>query len=196
MRKATLALLLCTFAADLAFASSHGDGYSGGTVNWDRITVSGVNYYSGQGGEFTITGSTLDLSAYVVGTTSELSGTNSFQTFCLEKQEYVRQPMNAWVSTEAAGPGDPVTAVNPFGSHAWEGGTGQGDDLDPRTAYLYTQFATGSLSSLGYVYTGSGRTASAAALQNVIWAIEGESGSSWSPNPTSVLETAFFAAAL
>jgi hypothetical protein len=49
------------------------------------------------------------------------------------------------------------------------------DPLDPMTAYLYTQFITGSLSTVGYIYTpGPDRVASADALQNAIWYIENE----------------------
>jgi MYXO-CTERM domain-containing protein len=45
--------------------------------------------------------------------------------------------------------------------------------LSSETAYLFTKFATGELD--GYVYTdGSDRSASAEALQRVIWYFEGE----------------------
>ncbi len=48
-----------------------------------------------------------------------------------------------------------------------------GDPLDPRTAYLYTKFVSGTLA--GYDYTPStGRIFSAKALQDVIWYIEDE----------------------
>jgi hypothetical protein len=61
------------------------------------------------------------------------------------------------------------------GSHSILGGKPKGDNLDDRTAYLYTKFATGTLA--GYNYTaGSGRAASAADLQNAIWYIEQEGG--------------------
>jgi hypothetical protein len=76
--------------------------------------------------------------------------------------------MDLWVSTANVNGSTP-------GSHSWRGGadTNAGDNLDPRTAYLYTKFATGVLSN--YIY-GAGRNVSAGALQNAIWYIESEIG--------------------
>jgi len=179
MRRVVLITVMCAFVATpvLADFSGHGLGYDGGTANWDRKG----GYYAGQGGEFTIWGSGLDLSnsAYA-DTTSGLAvgGTiksESFQSFCIEVSERIYEPMEIWVSEEnAAGTG--------FGTHAWEGGTGSGDDLNAETAYLYTQFATGNLS--GYAYTGTvgglDRSETAGALQRLIWSIEGEGGSNFS----------------
>jgi len=52
----------------------------------------------------------------------------------------------------------------------------QGDPLDPRTAYLYTQFRNGTLSNYDYTPNSPGRAASADALQKAIWHLEGEAG--------------------
>jgi len=178
---------MCAFVAAPALAGPHGDGYDGGIADWSRITVSGVNYYAGQGGEFTLhhvvssvssDTMTLDNSAYSANTSGLGGHPESFQTFCLETGEYAHEPMKIWVSEEAAGedPGD----YGP-GSHAWYGRmalTG-GDDLDYRTAYLYTQFATGQLN---YAYTGTikvggvdlDRSQTAGALQLLFWYIEDE----------------------
>ena len=98
----------------------------------------------------------------------------SFQTFCVEMSETITNPMNVFVSTEAAG-SEPQD--NGPGSHAYEGGVpgspSIGDDLDPKTAYLYTRFVGGTLAALGYDYTpGTGREDSAKVLQNLIWGIE------------------------
>jgi len=186
MRKLVFIAVLCAFFATpvLADPFGHGEGYDGGTAYWDRED----GYYAGQGGEFTIEGAGLLLSnsAYAATTSGIGSDADSFQSFCIEMAENIYEPMEIWVS-EAS-----TTALTTYGSgsHAWEGGTGSGDDLDPMTAYLYTMFATGTLD--GYNYTaGVARVASAAALQNVIWGIEGEL-SSWNPNSLTGLEEDFY----
>lgn len=181
MRRVVFIIVMCAFAfvatpvlADLV--GHNGDGYDGGTANWDRQ----VGYYAGQGGEFTIWGGSglkLSNSAYADSTSGlkwdSVGGDESFQSFCIETAETIYEPMEIWVSEgNAAGTG--------FGSHAWKGGTGLGDDLDAETAYLYTQFATGQLD--GYNYGSGGyaelsRSETAGALQRLIWYIEGEGGS-------------------
>ena len=109
-------------------------------------------------GEFTVTpNSDLQL----------LTGeTGPFQSFCLEANEYLNANggiYNVIVNDEAI-----------LGGDRWPGeaaGLDGGDLLDPRTAYLYSQFRAGTL--VGYDY-GAGRAASALALQTAIWHIEGE----------------------
>lgn len=166
MRKLVLFIIAVAFLAAPALATlTNGVGYSGGRVNYDRIS----GYYSGSGGEFTLkdntAGSLLLSNAAYSSKTSGISGAESFQTFCVEFGEYVGQPMDIWVST--------ANVDSTAGSHAWHGGTGVGDDLDARTAYLYTQFAKGVLSN--YDYDASvNRKGSAAELQEAIWRIEGE----------------------
>jgi hypothetical protein len=128
-------------------------------------------YYAGNGGEFTIYDydtSTLTNAAYSDKTRnipgvllgSKNLPTPSFQTFCVETDEYISEggTYQAEISTTAIKGGK---------------NTKLGDDLGFHTAYLYQQFATGSLS--GYDYeAGSGRLASADALQNAIWFLEQE----------------------
>jgi hypothetical protein len=148
--------------------------YYGGRIYYNRIG----GYYSGNGGEFTLRsdgglGLLLSNSAYDAKTRGEDGNPESFQTFCVETAEYVAQPMDIVVSTtfvnEATG------AITGPGSHAILGSKPFGDNLDPMTAYLYTKFAQGTLA--GYNYTvGAQRVASAGALQNAIWFIEGEGG--------------------
>jgi hypothetical protein len=100
----------------------------------------------------------------------------SFQTFCVETGEYVAQPMDIIVSTTFINEVNPGGgAVTGPGSHAILGGKAFGDNLDPRTAYLYTKFATGTLAGYTYV-AGAGRIASARDLQKAIWYIEQEAG--------------------
>lgn len=89
----------------------------------------------------------------------------SFETFCLEKQEFIGFDTEYQVA---------------FSNAAKSGGGGKElidgvyqDPLDARTAYLYTQFIAGTLT--GYNYgTGTDRVNSANALQKAIWFIEEE----------------------
>lgn len=82
-------------------------------------------------------------------------GTYLFDTFCMERYEYFSF-------------GQPLTVAGISDRAIW-GGIGPGGDLlDPKTAYLYTQFRSGTLT--GYF----GNEASANALQLAIWHIEGE----------------------
>jgi hypothetical protein len=193
MRRVILVAAVCAFVATPVFADPwNGAGYSGGTAYWDRIG----GYYDGLGGEFTLhnatAGSLLLTNGGFSSNTSGKEGPESFQTFCIERDEYVHstnsEVLDIWVSTANANGSTP-------GSHAWNGGlnTDAGDNLDPMTAYLFTQFATGTLA--GYDYNpGAGRAASASALQNVIWGIEGEMGVGWTA--ADGLETTFYNAAV
>jgi len=126
-------------------------------------------YYSGVGGEFTVT---------PYGVSGHTEGTG-FQTFCLEYGEFVRlnETYDVVINTVAI-----------------RGGVGeQGDPLDPMTAFLYNAFLDGTLASYGYDYTpGPERSQSAGALQKVIWYIEGERGKDWCPGSKS---EAFYQAA-
>jgi hypothetical protein len=171
MKKLMFIGVVCVFMAAPAFANpTHGAGYDGGQANYTRVN----GYYTGIGGEFTIQsngvpGLLLSNTAYNYNLntrTRGISGSESFQTFCLEYTEYITEPMNVWVST-ANIDGSP-------GSHAWKGGTGAGDNLNPQTAYLYYQFATGNLQNYDYSLVGSVRADDAGQLQRAIWFLEGE----------------------
>jgi hypothetical protein len=132
----------------------------------DTVTVTRINgYYSGNGGEFTLSPSSPVPSDYVPGKTSGIGGTGSpnFQSFCLETREYVNAP---------GGPYE--AALNNGAVYGDGGGSGSYDPLSVGTAWLYLQFQLGILSS--YDYTPPGRDTSADALQKAIWYLEGESG--------------------
>ena len=167
----TFAALLLIVAPALADTWKDGAGYSGGTM---YLSQTG-NEAAGRGGEFTLqkdgTAVWLSNAAYADVAKNQGGKTDSFQTFCIETGEFIASPTHIWVSTESTVEGTP-------GSHSWVGGVpGTGDDLDQKTAWLYTQFATGNLATLGYNYTpGAGRIESAGALQRLIWSIEGEGG--------------------
>ncbi len=118
-------------------------------------------YYSGNGGEFTAIG-TPYVGAYDSSATATIpSGATGFQTFCLELNESLS------FGTLYDYPGLENAAV--------QGGLGGGspDEISWGTAWLYSQFAAGSLA--GYDYTpGASRSSSAGLLQQAIWWLEHE----------------------
>lgn len=170
--KRTLVLLTLVglLATPLLAAPTNGGGFYGGSFGYTRLT----GYYQGGGGEYTLfsggtPGLLLGNSMYASGVTAGLAGkAESFQTFCLEGGEFGGQPREIWVSTEFVDGTD--------GSHSWLGGTAAGDNLDVRTAYLYYNFAKGTLSNYAYAGTVNGlnRAETAGALQQAIWLIENE----------------------
>ncbi len=114
-------------------------------------------YYYGDGGEFTAAGTALNAN-YSASALAAGSGGVGFQTFCLERDEYVTLP--GWYDYT-------------IGNAAVDGGVGgpSPDPLSWGTAWLYSQFAAGSLG--GYNY-GAGRSTSARYLQEAIWWLEHE----------------------
>jgi hypothetical protein len=131
------------------------------------------SYADGQGGEFRAVGdaglnSVVNWSAYsplTQGTTTSSEynsalGSQYFQTFCTETAEEF-SPGNSY----------PVTSI---GNNALYAGTGHPVPITLGVAYLYSQFAAGTLAGYDYTY-GSGRTASAAVVQAAIWSLLGES---------------------
>jgi hypothetical protein len=96
-----------------------------------------------------------------------LSGQEYFQTFCIEYNEEFSPgtTYNVTISEKAMWGSQPPP---PFPG---------GDPISIGTAWLYSQFAAGTLSGYNYNYGNSGlnnRTASAGALQQAIWWLEGE----------------------
>lgn len=158
-------LLVLPAQADLSDYLS--DGVDVGSSVVDTGQWSGIS----GGGEFSFYNADLNTDAYADVTKNQYSNTGSFQTFCVEKDEYVYPPDYVVEKTI-------VNEYEPGKSRAVLGGKGGGepDPLSPFTAYLYTMFATGQLD--GYRYTGSDaeRRSDADALQTAIWAIENEIG--------------------
>jgi len=139
-------------------------------------TVLGITYSAGAGGEFTIKpidGPLVGVESNYSSLTKNIKNAPSFQSFCLETRETMSS-------------GEYV-----FNTKAIEGGVGPGGDpISPETAYLYTQFARGVLSSYDYSNTGVGRSVSAAELQRAIWELEGETiGSGQLPATTGQAAT-------
>ncbi len=110
------------------------------------------DYQAGSGGEFKAIVTSEGIPGYSVGST--------FQSFCLEYDEYFRFNTTYYV------------VVNDKAVMGGAGGPSP-DPLDPRTAWLYNEFADQTLA--GYIFDDiNGRLASAEALQNAIWYLEDE----------------------
>jgi hypothetical protein len=158
MKRIALVLLLVAALAPSAMAGPVGQvqvGYSGSPYG---------PYQTGQGGEFTLNAlspSGLDTSGYAAGVTGGIGGlAGTFQTFCIEGNEYIAgydTIYNASLDTYAEAGGQ-------------TGATAGKDPVSVGTGWLYSQFAQGTLAGYGAV----GRLASAGALQNALWWLEGE----------------------
>jgi hypothetical protein len=108
------------------------------------------------------------LAGYVLATGDPTAVTPYFQTFCVEKSEYFT-PGNTY---------DVSISYN----IKYDGGLflPNGEPITMGTAWLYSQFAAGTLIGSGplpydYAY-GGGRTATAGDLQEAIWYLQGEAG--------------------
>jgi hypothetical protein len=120
------------------------------------VRTSGYYDTSYGGGEFTLKGSPWANPKHYAAATLVAGG---FQTFCLERNEFLSgQPFDGWLNTAAVAGG--LAGGSP-------------DPISIGTAWLYKQFAEGTLA--GYDYTpGPDREASARALQEAIWMLEDE----------------------
>jgi hypothetical protein len=122
-------------------------------------------YQEGQGGEFTIKPSDLSFLSGYSGSTSNQGVNFTFQTFCMEEYEYIdpNTTYEAVLNNEVVGQSQPA-----------------GDPLSLGSAFLYYEFAKGTL--VGYNYYNGGteeeriaaRKTSAGLLQNALWWLEGE----------------------
>jgi len=146
MKKVLLTLMVAAFFASNAMA----------VMTVDVKRMSGYYGYNG-GGEFTLT--------QAAGSDPIPGYVGPWQTFCVERNEYVMPPKTAHLTIETYAINGGKSGQEPAGSNM--------DPLDAKTAFLYDQFLSGSLT--GYNYTpGAGRSASANSFQNVVWFIEGE----------------------
>ncbi len=136
----------------------------GSAMALDVAIVRNAGYYSGSGGEFTLGPVPSSWSyGYDSVATHTIGRGTGIQTFCLERDEFVQA--------------NPHQAVVNAAGVAYGGGvnTDSGDAISKGTAWLYEKFSGGTLDDLGYDYTpGAGRETTAAALQNMIWALEDE----------------------
>lgn len=118
-------------------------------------------YHKGSGGEFTFTpvGGWLDLSGYSSRTTGQGGYGGSFQTFCLEMNEYILEGSSY---------------VGSLGPEANLGGGGPNPDpVSQGTGWLYSQFASDNWQA-GLTYDYTSARSNAAALQEAIWFLEQE----------------------
>jgi len=135
------------FAACLAIASP--------VMAVPTIRLDQGDWQYGSGGEFKINVISGEIPGNPVG--------SSFQTFCIETDEYITFGKTYYVqiSTNAILGGANVQSPDP---------------LDPRTAWLYNEFLNETLTGYDFGNTGIGRKTSAGALQRAIWYIEQEIG--------------------
>lgn len=166
MKKIVFALTLCFFVAGPAFAVM-------------TLTMTD-SYGTTGGGEFLLK----PTNSWPFAPTSlgEVSG--KFESFCVEKNEYINSGGTFYAVLNAGAVNGGNGGQTPPGSNF--------DPLDPRTAYLYDQFISGTLAGYAYDTSGSGRGAirvrSANALQHVIWYIEDEENMAWTPGDNSLMD--------
>lgn len=162
-----------TLAVSVVLASAMAASALANTLTLNRIS----GYYSGNGGEFNLTATD---SGPLQGLVSDYAPAatygNGIETFCVEYNEHVSVPGNYYYQVSLA---------------AIRGGQLVNDPISVGTAWLYSQFAQGSLA--GYNYTpGSGRIASAGALQQTIWWLEGERDDPGTSNPFRSAVVSYF----
>lgn len=103
---------------------------------------------------------------YVPGVTLITSaGTTGFETFCMEYHEHLSSSTYTYQVNDYANQGGSTLAER--------GGHPTHDPVSLGSAWLYGQFAAGSLPNYNYT-PGSGRTTSATELQKALWALEDE----------------------
>jgi hypothetical protein len=127
-------------------------------------------YQTGQGGEFTLQASQdlqWVLNYYSSVTKNVGTAMNTFQTFCIEENEYIysNTTHSATISDGAISGGNNGAAMHGY------------DPISIGTAWLYHSFAMGILEGYNYIdgtTTATKRSTSASALQNALWWLEGE----------------------
>ena len=128
----------------------------------DTLTVNrAVGYFSGVGGEFTLTGNDLvGFQAFYAVDTKDQAWPTSIQSFCIERNEYISMGSTYAFQLNTAAVAGGIAGGSP-------------DPISVGTAYLYYEFSQGTLA--GYDFTaGAGREASALALQMAFWMLEDE----------------------
>lgn len=147
-----------------------------------KLYADGSSYSDLPGGEFA--------AEFVSGGFSLAPQANNpvkdFQSFCVEYDEHFGSGGTYDFTLNDRTIYGGVSSYDPIDST--RNGTATEDPLSPETAWLFTQFWTGKLSSYDYTY-GSGRVASAGALQEAIWWLEGERLQSGVPASITLLST-------
>lgn len=151
MKKSVILLTAVTLAS--ALSASAATITVSSTVN--RSTGNILTVPGAHGGEFAANGSEFS------GAYSPLAKYgNSFATFCLERNELITLG------------GTYDYFMNPAGSVNGGVGGGNPDPISQGTAFLYRQFALGTLA--GYDYLGANRVTDAGYLQDAFWFLENE----------------------
>ncbi len=141
-----------------------------------KLTTNGTSNGNGLGGgSYTASDlNGLDTSAYA--SISLVNGAGTFETFCLEYNEHFASGGTYYYDSNLSN----VATLGGVSVGA-DGGPG-GDPISKATAWLYSQFATGTLSDFYYNSTDNGgnifanRKAANNALQLAIWYFEDETG--------------------
>lgn len=176
MKQLIFVSVICVFLAAPALADM------GDVIRIDLTTTSWP-YQAGNGGEFhgTILDDDPDGNPLTIGPFTIPNG-YQWETFCMEYVEHVSGGSpDYWgvVNTAAVLGGGSSGGTNGsvLGGNPLYGGVeteNYGDPLDPMTAYLYTQFATGQLSNYDFDNSSNQRKSDAGQLQNAVWYIEEE----------------------
>jgi hypothetical protein len=155
-----------SFAFALLSAATVHAGFTPAAAPWATVQEGDIIRFnraagSGPGGEFVVYGTVPNPKK----PSSRIVGNSLFDTFCLERNEYLDFSGDFIV--------DDLSRQARNGGMGGQDSSGVADPLDPRTAYLYEQFYYQRLS--GYDFTSEGtRNADADQLQNAIWFLENE----------------------
>jgi hypothetical protein len=142
----------------------------------DTVSVSFAPFQAATGGEFQVV--PITGFAGLTGLGSDVSA-STYQTFCLERDEFVSQTTYDFsIDNGAIGGG-------------YGGQVGSLDPISAQTAYLFTQFRQGTLSNYNYGGTVAQRKTSATALQIAIWILEDEYTGAGGPVPFNVQANAW-----
>jgi hypothetical protein len=150
-------------------------GYCGGASPNPTYQNYGL-WQNAQGGEFTliiVNSTDINLAFYSASVKNQGGTANSFQTFCVEENEYIYPNTTSdYTIGTAADNGGLNIGTGPAGT------MNHPDELSMGTAWLYSNFAQalnfGGYASYNYANTSNGRYADAGDLQNALWFLENE----------------------
>lgn len=159
---ASMMLVMAVGAMAAGTVKTPNCGNCGGTPTYQNYGP----WQSGQGGEFTlivVAGNDIRLADYSSLVKNQGGTSQSFQTFCIEENEYI------YANT---------TSGYYLSNTADAGGVSGGpmDPLSKGTAWLYSKFAKGLLGNYDYTNTSpaGARYTDAALLQQAFWYLENE----------------------
>ena len=156
-------LLFTTIVSVSAFALSQPNA-SALTM---QLKIDYGSRHSGVGGEFNI--SSADFSPAALGYAPNAIMNSGFETFCVEMNEYFTPGSTYYYGISDGAVNGGISGGNP-------------DPVSRGSAWLYSQFAHGTLAGYDYNTLG-GSSTSAASLQQAIWWLEGEISTQNFSNP-------------